>query len=97
MGVSGNAPINRARGEYQTNFYYSWLTENTLTYSKSFHQNHNLDVLVGYSAQKFSQENNLLTGIDFPDNDVEWIDAAAIRNGNSNITEWSHFVGFFES
>lgn len=93
-GVSGNAPINRARGEYQTNFYYSWLTENTLTYSKSFHQNHNLDVLVGYSAQKFSQENNLLTGIDFPDNDVEWIDAAAIRNGNSNITEWSLLSAF---
>lgn len=93
-GVSGNAPINRARGEYQTNFYYSWLTENTLTYSKSFHQNHNLDVLVGYSAQKFTQENNLLTGIDFPDNDVEWIDAAAIRNGNSNITEWSLLSAF---
>jgi len=88
-GVSGNAPINRARGEYATNFYYSWLTENTVNYSKTLGIKHNLDVLVGYSAQKFSQENNLLTGIDFPDDDVAWIDAAAIRNGNSNITEWS--------
>ena len=88
-GTSGNAPTNRARAEYATEFYYSWLTENTINYSKAFGLNHNLDVLVGYSAQKFIQENTILTGIDFPDDDVEWIDAAAIKNGNSNVGEWS--------
>jgi TonB-linked SusC/RagA family outer membrane protein len=88
-GTSGNAPTNRARAEYATEFYYSWLTENTLNYSKTFGTDHNLDALVGYSAQKFMQENTILTGIDFPDDDVQWIDAAAIKNGNSNIGEWS--------
>jgi TonB-linked SusC/RagA family outer membrane protein len=88
-GTSGNAPTNRARAEYATEFYYSWLTENTVNYSKTVGLNHNLDVLIGYSAQKFMQENTILTGIDFPDDDVEWIDAAAIKNGNSNVGEWS--------
>lgn len=88
-GVSGNAPLNRAQAEYATEFYYSWLTENTLNYSKTFGSDHNVDVLLGYSAQKFIQENNILTGIDFPDDEVQWIDAAAIKNGNSNVGEWS--------
>ncbi len=88
-GVSGNAPINRAQAEYATEFYYSWLTENTLNYSKTVGLDHNVDVLLGYSAQKFSQENTLLSGIDFPDDDVQWIDAAAIKNGSSNVGEWS--------
>jgi TonB-linked SusC/RagA family outer membrane protein len=88
-GTSGNAPRNRATAEYATEFYYSWLTENTLKYSKTLNLNHNVDVLIGYSAQKFIKENTILTGIDFPDNVVEYIDAAAIKNGNSNIGEWS--------
>ncbi|AKP52973.1 SusC/RagA family TonB-linked outer membrane protein [Cyclobacterium amurskyense] len=88
-GVSGNAPTNRARAEYATEFYYSWLTENTLNYNRTIDVDHNIDALVGYSAQKFSQENTILTGIDFPDDDVQWIDAAAIKNGSSNLGEWS--------
>tara|TARA_R110002050_G_scaffold295966_1_gene455423 strand:- start:5049 stop:8420 length:3372 start_codon:yes stop_codon:yes gene_type:complete len=88
-GVSGNAPTNRARAEYATEFYYSWLTENTLNYNRTIDVDHNIDALVGYSAQKFSQENTILTGIDFPDDDVQWIDAAAIKNGSSNVGEWS--------
>tara|TARA_R110001592_G_scaffold105385_3_gene296300 strand:- start:62507 stop:65851 length:3345 start_codon:yes stop_codon:yes gene_type:complete len=88
-GVSGNAPLNRAQAQYATEFYYSWLTENTLNYSKTFGEDHNFDALIGYSAQKFTQENTILTGIDFPDDDVQWIDAAAIKNGNSNVGEWS--------
>ncbi|MBI0397158.1 SusC/RagA family TonB-linked outer membrane protein [Cyclobacterium marinum] len=93
-GVAGNAPLNRAQAEYATEFYYSWLTENTLIYSKNIGDAHNIDALVGYSAQKFTQENTILTGIDFPDDDVQWIDAAAIKNGSSSIGEWS-LLSFF--
>ena len=81
-------PPTMATGSYVTNIYNSWLTENTLNFNKSF-ENHQVDALIGYSAQKFRQENNALTGTDFPDDAVTWIDAAAIRNGSSNATEWS--------
>jgi TonB-linked SusC/RagA family outer membrane protein len=86
--IFSNAP-KLATGSYQTTQYTSWLTENTLNYNKTISQNHNLEVLLGYSAQLFRQENNLLTGTSFPDDAVSWIDAAAIRSGNSNSTEWS--------
>lgn len=91
---NSNLPPNMATASYNTAFYYSWLTENTLNYTKTFARDHSFDVLAGYSAQKFREENNSLTGTDFPDDAVSWIDAAAIRNGNSNLGEWS-LISFF--
>lgn len=82
-------PPKMATGSYTTNIYDSWLNENTLNFNTILNENHHIDALVGYSAQKFRQENNTLTGTDFPDDDVTWLDAAAIRNGSNNRTEWS--------
>jgi TonB-dependent starch-binding outer membrane protein SusC len=82
-------PPKLATGSYATGIYDSWLTENTLNYEKTFAQNHHVDAMIGYSAQKFRNENNLLTGTSFPDDAVTWIDAAAIRQGSSNASEWS--------
>ncbi len=81
-------PPRLATGSYRTETYDSWLTENTLNYNKSFND-HSLDVIAGYSAQKYTMDNNVLTGTGFPDDEVGWIDAAAIRYGNSNLSEWS--------
>lgn len=81
-------PPKLATGSYSTGDYYSWLTENTLNYTKNI-GNHFIDAMVGYSAQKYHQENNVLTGTSYPDDEVSWIDAAAIRYGNSNMSEWS--------
>ncbi len=94
-----SAPPTQATGIYTTAGYRSWVTENTLNYKKTFSEDHNVDVIAGYSAQKFRQENNRQTGQGFPDNQVTWIDAASTRgaainfpiNANSfnNSTEWS--------
>lgn len=86
--IFANAP-KLATGAYQTTQYTSWLTENTLNYSKTFAQNHALEILLGYSAQLFRQETNTLTGTSYPDDAVSWIDAAAIKGGGSNSTEWA--------
>ncbi|MEX2512767.1 MAG: SusC/RagA family TonB-linked outer membrane protein, partial [Cyclobacteriaceae bacterium] len=64
-------PPKLATGTYSTGNYNSWLTENTLNYSKNIN-NHFIDALVGYSAQKFSQEANVLTGTSYPDDEVPW-------------------------
>lgn len=88
VGSSNSIPPKRATAAYNTQTYYSWLTENVLNYTKSI-GDHHIDALVGYSAQNFRQENNLLTGTDFPDDAVPWIDAAATKGGSSNATEWS--------
>lgn len=89
VGTTLSLPPKRATAAYATQFYYSWLTENTLNYTKIFGQDHHLDVLGGYTAQYFRQENNQLTGTDFPDDVVPWIDAAATKSGSSNASEWA--------
>jgi TonB-linked SusC/RagA family outer membrane protein len=86
-------PPKPATGSYSTQTYDSWLTENTLNYKKTF-KDHSLDVIVGYSAQKYSTENNSLTGTNYADDQVSWIDAAATRYGSNNISEWSLLSGF---
>lgn len=69
---------------------YSWTGEANLQYEKTLFENHNIEALVGYSAQKFHAESNLVSGTNFPSNDVQYISAApVISGGSSNVTEFS--------
>lgn len=61
-GAMFTAPPQKASGQYNTNFHYSWTIENMLMYNHKF-GNHNIDALVGYSAQKYSNEYNQLTAV----------------------------------
>lgn len=82
------APPVKANANYNSAIYYNWTLENTLTYNKTFGE-HSFDALLGYSAQKYNYEWGNLSGTDFPDDDISWIDAAATKNGGSGMTEWS--------
>jgi hypothetical protein len=46
--ISGNI----GSASVYTDQSFSWLTENTLTYSKTFHTNHSLTALLGYTMQE---------------------------------------------
>ena len=82
------APPVKATGDYNSEFYYNWTIENMLTYDKTF-GNHDISALLGYTAQKYTKEWANLNGSDFPDDEVQWIDAAATKNGGSGMTQWS--------
>ena len=69
-GAMFTAPPQKASGQYNTNFHYSWTIENMLMYNHKF-GNHNIDALVGYSAQKYSNEYNQLTATDFPSDSLD--------------------------
>ncbi len=84
-GVIFSPPPTQATGIYTNATYTSWLSENTLNYNKTFSNDHSLDVLLGYSGQKFRQELVRLTGFGFPDDEVSWIDAASLRGINLNF------------
>lgn len=85
----GPPPQASASGSYSNSFTYSWLTENTLNYTKTLAENHNFEVLAGYSAQKYRNEYVSLSGSQFPDDAISWIDVAAVKNGSNNVGEWS--------
>lgn len=81
-------PPLKATGQYNTNKYISWVTENTLTYTQSI-AHHTIEALVGYSAQQYKEESSNLFGTDFPDDNVQSIDAATTKDGGSRNTEWA--------
>jgi TonB-linked SusC/RagA family outer membrane protein len=94
-GFIFDPPPRKAEASITDNTYYSWLSENTLTYSKTFSSDHNVDALLAFTSQKYSFSKDYLYGTDFPSDQVETINAAATKNGSSEITEWAllSFVG----
>ena len=66
----------------------SWLFENTATYSHVTGP-HSFDLLVGYSAQKYNQNNRSITGTGFANDAIPWIVAATSKTGTTNNTAWS--------
>jgi TonB-linked SusC/RagA family outer membrane protein len=86
QGGLGSAPPQPATGSYATSNYLTWLAENTLTYTKSF-RNHNLDAFVGYTAQKFNNESSSIAASQFPNDNIQWINAATTRIGTATASE----------
>lgn len=69
---------------------YSWTAEGTLNYSKTFLEDHNVEALIGYSAQRYNGENNSVNGTEFPNDDVPYIRAAtSITAGSSTHSQYS--------
>lgn len=87
-----SAPPQPARGTYATSNYVNWLLENTLTYNKTIANDHNLDVLLGYTTQKNSQENARIDASDYPDDELPWFGAAITRTGNADADKWGSWA-----
>lgn len=89
QGAMFQSPPNPAVGSYGTSAYSNWQVENTLNYNKTFGGVHNLDVFVGYSAQQVRSEGSSISGTQFPDDEIPWINAATNRIGNVSVSEFS--------
>jgi TonB-linked SusC/RagA family outer membrane protein len=83
------APPQKAVGEYNTTFRYNWTIENTLFYNETFGEDHTVGALVGYTAQKFTDEYNRLNATDFPDDEIRWMRPGATKNGDNFVEQWS--------
>ncbi|HBL76600.1 MAG TPA: TonB-dependent receptor [Prolixibacteraceae bacterium] len=69
---------------------YSWTAETNLYYTKTFLKDHHIEALIGYSAQKFDQYSNSVSGTGFPSDDVPYISAAtSLSAGSSNTKQFS--------
>ncbi|MGF6927187.1 TonB-linked SusC/RagA family outer membrane protein [Chitinophaga sp. W2I13] len=67
----------------------SWTAEGNLVYNKTFFKDHNIEALVGYSAQEFSSYSNTLTGLGFTSDDIEYLSAATSVTGSSSTGSYS--------
>jgi TonB-linked SusC/RagA family outer membrane protein len=67
----------------------SWLTENTLNFSKRFGEKHNFNALVGATYQESNYESILANATVFPGNDIRRLSAGAVKtNASSDGTSW---------
>lgn len=102
VGGFNNVPIDNAPagnksayGESNFNWNYSWTNENTLNWQRTFGRKHHVKVLLGQSAQQFGDYRNNLTGRDFPDNSVEYLNAATRFTTNNSTSEGWSLVSYF--
>ncbi len=85
-------PPWKANGSYATGFNYNWIVENILAYNKTFLEDHKLDLMAGYTAQKSTWEGSTLKGSDFPGDEIPWIDAASTKGGSDNTNNTSSWA-----
>ena len=67
----------------------NWLNENTLNYRHKFGNQHDLDLLVGFTAQKNTDDVVQAGASDFPTDDVKYLAAGAVTSGTNYKSEWS--------
>jgi TonB-linked SusC/RagA family outer membrane protein len=88
FGAPPPRPNASSTAQNSSNNTYSWLNENTLDYAHSF-GDHNLDVLAGYTTQKWNQNFRSINGTGFANDAVPWISGATSTTGSSNNAAWT--------
>jgi len=84
---NGTAVLDR-----NTNNTKNWMVDNLLTYTKSFAQSHNIDILAGYTFQdeRWEYLNAHKDGFSRNDDYLRVLDAGTANDiAHGNITEWA--------
>lgn len=68
---------------------FNWLWENTLNYVKSFGRDHSLNAVVGYTAQKQTDNRTVIVAQNFTDDQVTTVNGGIITGGDEIKEEWS--------
>jgi len=69
---------------------YSYTAEGYLNYDKTFHSDHHIQALVGYSIQKFNQTSSSVSGSTWATDEIPYLsEATLITGGTSNTTSYS--------
>jgi TonB-linked SusC/RagA family outer membrane protein len=67
----------------------SYTAEANLVYKKTIARDHDIEALVGYSAQKFTTYSNGINGQGFASDDIPYLNAATSLTGGSNSSAYS--------
>ncbi len=88
--VFASLPPVTASAVNQDTKYTSWLNENTATYNKII-GDHSLEILVGFTSQKYRSEISQIRATNFPDDRIHTIQSALNidrTNTFNDIQEW---------
>jgi TonB-dependent starch-binding outer membrane protein SusC len=87
-GTFGAPPPQAAAAASSSYNYISWLNENLLTYDLKL-KDHSIDLLAGYSAQRYDINTRTVNGTNFPNDAVPWIRGAATTTGSTDNADWN--------
>jgi len=76
-------------GQSSSSESVNWLSEQTLSYSKSLDQGHNFNVVAGYTAQKEKLDINSIFANNFPDDQVGTVSGGQVVSATAIQEEWS--------
>lgn len=79
----------RNQGEVFNSSLVNFLWDNTLTYQKTFNNDHNVNIVLGTSIQKEKNKNSIVEGRDFATDNVRTINTSQERDGSESQREWS--------
>lgn len=88
QGYGFNQSLPPATATESNGYMLNWLNENTITYDKKIND-HNLNVLAGYTVQKQNDEFQSATATNFPNDLVRTLNAGIVTGGTSTRTEWA--------
>jgi len=90
-----NAPPPRQATEFDDSFRTRNLSaDQLLTYSPDLGDKHQIEAMVGYTAQQELVKGLSGTGTDYPDDYVPFLDAAIIKSSGSTEYGWSTLASF---
>ena len=82
-------PTTSDQGVNNSYNYISWLNENTLTYNLKSN-GHSVEVLAGYSSQKWSRNYRSIVGTGYANDAIPWIPTGTtISSAFTNNEQWS--------
>ena len=84
-GTSGSS---NPTGFSRTDEFVNLVAEHTLSYSK-YIDNHSINTLIGYTAQKNRARSNELSATDYPNDLVQTLNAGTITDGGTRVEEYS--------
>jgi TonB-dependent starch-binding outer membrane protein SusC len=71
-----------------TSYASNLVTNNVLQYTKTIKKNHNIEALAGYSTEKYSNRTTYIEGIDFPNENLQYmVSAGTIRYSDATALD----------
>jgi TonB-dependent starch-binding outer membrane protein SusC len=86
-----NFPRNtfNGAGRHATVTRFDWLSENTFHYNLTIDNDHRINALLGFTAQKVTIGNSQMNATNFPDNLVPTLNAGQVTTATTTRSEWS--------
>ncbi len=88
IGALFSPPPRIPSGRNDTRLFYNWMNENTINYNKAL-GDHQIEALVGFTAQKYRYDGTFVTGTNYPDDRVQTINAASQTLVASDVQKWA--------